>query len=389
MLAAACVLILFSGADQFVYSISPIPPLAWLAMGGLLTLPLIARRLMVRQIPVPRLVILASCMVAIGLYGLWISDHGVIAVHAFREWILSVLILLMCAEIFAEPSAVRAARYAVAVVVAVSVLLAVINFFGINDLSHVTCRGGALYGNPNTTAVSLVLGTVVAMDLLPSKWREPFFILAGIGVCVTVSRGGYVVWLLAATGMILTKQLRWRTLLKLVGAAAALVAVAYLGARTFAILPPCLRPADVSYLAANRFSTSPVDNSLYIRADMLKAGMTGLVKAGWTGAGIGYPLKLTRALIGLSSGSQTLYLDMMLQFGVFGLGLIALTVYLLLRRPYFNDIRPWTFVIIWLAWSWLDSNMFLSISELAILALEMAMISGPPYSIYGRTQQRD
>ena len=221
------------------------------------------------------------------------------------------------------------------------------------------------------------------MDLLPPKWREAFFTLTGIGVCVTVSRGGYVVWLVAAAGMILAKQLRLRFLLKLIGYAVALAAVTYLGARTFAILPSCLKPADVSYLGANRFSTSPVDDSLYIRIQMLEAGLRGLATSGWFGAGIGYPIKLTRALIGLSSGSQTLYLDMMLQFGIFGLLLIVLTVYLLLRHPYSNHIRPWTFIMVWLAWSWLDSNMFLSMSELVILALQMAMIAGPAYSLDG------
>ncbi len=379
-LAAACVLILFSGADQFVYSISPIPPLAWLAIGGLLTLPLIGRRLIVRQIPTPRLVMLAFCMLALGVYGWWISDHGVIAVHAFREWILSVLILLMCAEIFSEAGAVRAARYAVTTVVAISVLLAVLNFFGINDLSHITCRGGALYRNPNTTAISLVLGAVVAMDILPLKWRELFFTLAGLGACFTVSRGGYVAWLLAAAGMIFTKQLRWRVLLNLIGGMLALAAIAYLVARTFAILPSCLTPRDVTYLASNRLSMSLVDNSLYIRANMLNAGLAGLAKAGWAGAGIGFPVKLTRALIGISSGSQTLYLDMVLQFGIFGLLLIALVVYLLLRRPYSNNIRPWTYVMVWLAWSCLDSNMLSSISELVILALQMAMVSEPEFT---------
>lgn len=382
-LAAVCVLALFSGADQFVYSISPIPPLAWLAIGGLLTLPLIARRLVVRQIPTPRLVILASCMLALGLYGWWISDHGTIAVHAFREWILSVLILLMCAEIFSEPQAVRAARYAVVVVVAISVPLAILSFFGINGLSHNICRGGALYGNPNTTAVSLVLGAIVATDMLSPKWRELFLTLVLVGVCVTVSRGGYVVWLLAAAGMILTKQLRWRTLLKLVGAAAALAAVAYLGARTFAILPSCLRPADVSYLAANRFSTSPADDSLYVRTQMLQTGLRGLAKSGWVGAGIGYPLKLIRQHMGLTTGTQILYLDMALQFGVLGIVLIVLTMYLMLHTNFPGSIRPATFVVVWLAWSCLDSDMFLSISKVVIMALQMAMVSGPPYIFDG------
>jgi len=122
--------------------------------------------------------------------------------------IYSMIFFGICLMLFSVPEIQRLARRAM---VATILLAVVVNLY---ELAHpmtfsmVMGRSAGLYINPNITAMTIVLGVLVTVDVLPLSWRGWYFGIALVGVICTFSRGGMVEMGLAGLGLVYTGRLK-------------------------------------------------------------------------------------------------------------------------------------------------------------------------------------
>ena len=189
-------------------------PKHWILGLSLLSLPLWLFKPRFRQdfLQVPLVV---WCFGFVFVTLLWFigSSQSEMAERAGRGRLSDVLMMLSCLMIFASPSAVRSARWALVFVVLFGVALNIYEFFTPMTFSVVNGRSAGLYRNPNLSGEALVLGMILSVTVLPSLYRGPFLLLTGIGIFMTFSRGGIVAWVIAMSGLLFfTKAVRARDL---------------------------------------------------------------------------------------------------------------------------------------------------------------------------------
>ena len=52
---------------------------------------------------------------------------------------------------------------------------------------------------------ALVLGMILSVTVLEPRYRGPYILLTGIGVFITLSRGGILTWVIAVAGLMLAR----------------------------------------------------------------------------------------------------------------------------------------------------------------------------------------
>src|SRR5579884_3123382 len=129
-----------------------------------------------------------------------------------RYHFITVLMLVSLLLTFSAPAALLAARRAVAVLVVVGALLNVYELFNPGVFSVYPGRSAGLYLNPNIAGISLVLGMVVSVPIVPPSFRLAYMVLVGVGIVTTLSRGGIMAWCLALAlnafaGLVTVRQL--------------------------------------------------------------------------------------------------------------------------------------------------------------------------------------
>ena len=128
--------------------------------------------------------------------------------------LVAIVVILSGLMIFASPSAVRSARWALVFSVLLGVTLNIYDFFVPMTFSQVHGRAAGIFINPNLSGEALVLGMILSVTVLPSSCRGPFLLLTGVGIFLTFSRAGIVAWLIAVSGLLLfTKVLRAKDLI--------------------------------------------------------------------------------------------------------------------------------------------------------------------------------
>lgn len=128
------------------------------------------------------------------------SPQGSIEVQALTESFRTVLLLFSLFYIFSIEGAVRVARYALMVVVVFSVLMNILDFI-VPMFSKVPGRAAGLYVNPTISGAMLVLAMVISISVVPRYLRLAFCFFVGIGVFITFSRGPWLFWVIAITGL--------------------------------------------------------------------------------------------------------------------------------------------------------------------------------------------
>ena len=118
--------------------------------------------------------------------------------------ILSVTVLGTMVLVFAERRTLRTTRYAVAAAIVFSSLINLFEVFQIGVFSTVYGRSAGLYGNSNQSGAALVLGLIIAQDVVSPRWRGWLWLCTGAGVLTTFSRAAMVGFL----GVLILTSLR-------------------------------------------------------------------------------------------------------------------------------------------------------------------------------------
>ncbi|MEP7153134.1 MAG: O-antigen ligase family protein [Nitrospira sp.] len=145
---------------------------------------------------------------------LWffLSSQSDMAWQEVRLRFLAIIDLLMFLILFNNPAVTRIARQTLAAGVLVGVAFQIYELFVPMSFSRVLGRSAGLYMDPNLTGEALVVGMILSVTVLEPRYRAVFTLVAGIGVFLTLSRGGIVTWMIAAGSLILGGRLHLKHL---------------------------------------------------------------------------------------------------------------------------------------------------------------------------------
>ncbi len=198
-------------------------PINWIACLSLLTLLLIASgRIDLEFLKSP---LMWWCYGYLYVSVMWflLSSQSDQAWRMLRLRALSAVELGLFLALFSTQTSVKLARITVAGVMLVTVGLSIYELFYPMTFSMVYGRSAALHINPNQAGEILMLGMVLSISVLPQWARLPYAMLVGVGIGLTLSRGGMVGWALAVLGLVLARRVVAKDLL--VAAAVTVVVV--------------------------------------------------------------------------------------------------------------------------------------------------------------------
>lgn len=229
--------------------------------------------------------------------------------------ICGVLILLW------DPDAVRVSRYTVAAGVLFGVAINVYDFFVPMSFSKLPGRSAGLYGDPNFSAESLVLGMLVSITALPAWWRGSFMLTTGIGVCLTISRSGILAWVCVCGVLILLNKVRMKGLLMTVALGLVLIIVVLLPMGD-QLLTELERKGVINKNLVERLDwfadpTGVSDHSSWERKRVAREAWEKVAERPWTGSG---PGSSRTAIV----GTHNQYLAHMRDHGLLGAGIVPL-----------------------------------------------------------------
>jgi O-antigen ligase len=106
-----------------------------------------------------------------------------------------------------DPRVVKWVRYAIVLATSLGVFNNFFQFFispnAFDGLYEGRARG--TYLDPNDCANALILGMILTVNFLPKKYQIPWILFVGVGIALTVSRGGILCWLIVIITLHLTR----------------------------------------------------------------------------------------------------------------------------------------------------------------------------------------
>ena len=265
----------------------------------------------------------------------FVSDAGPEALQALITSSEALLLLIVFVPLLRDPSALRAATYALVLVAVCSVLINYFDFFTrgtILPLSVVPGRAAGMYLDPNTSGYSLAFVMVLSAWILPRKIRWLYCLFVSTGVLLTFSRSSIMVWALAVLSM---AWARWfgfsRTASVMVTGSLMLIAGAGLTSGVWADY--AIESGADKYLDTNALSriassfVSQEDESTKDRLRVAQRGISAFLNAPLLGQGIG--ALNTRAL---RTETHNQYIMVAAELGVVGLIVFLALLYLLWRN---------------------------------------------------------
>jgi len=189
-------------------------PYQWVFGFGLLALPLIVWQIHTSN--VLRSPVVGWCFWYMLITILWFipssqSDH---AWQEVRWRVLTVLELFMFLALFVQADTNKQVRVMLVPGVLLGVALNLYELFFPLSFSPIIGRAAGFYMNPTTSSLALVGGMIFAITVLPAWFRGIFILLVGVGVTVTFSRGGIIMWCIASVGLLLAKKISLRDSLR-------------------------------------------------------------------------------------------------------------------------------------------------------------------------------
>jgi O-antigen ligase len=357
-------------------------PKDWILGLSLLSLPLWLDKTTLKQhvLKVPLVVWCFGFVWVAMLWFLW-SSQSEVAWRDVRLRLSAVLLVLSCLMIFASPGAVRSARWAIVFAVLFGVTVNIYDFFVPMTFSEVQGRSAGLYINPNLSGEALVFGMILGVTVLPSYFRGPFLLLAGVGIFLTLSRGAMVAWFLAVCGLIFfakglrVKDLVWTFVLSL------LVVGIVLLPKLDAILTTMDQAHVVTKDTERRFEwlTDPFgasDNSALQRQYLAEQAWSKFSEHPWIGSGTG----TFHESFDLPPHNQ--YLSYMLDHGIVGAAIMPLLILALIWEARGETMRVglvFGATTLWLSF-WTHSMLSFGHS-LLLFALLAAMASTEPIRV--------
>jgi hypothetical protein len=198
VLAVVLVAVFYTDLPTYIsVTYGTLVPYQWVLAFGVLALPLIIRHARTSQVLTSPVV--GWCFLYLFVTILWFipSAQSDIAWQEVRWRIMTVLSLMIFLILSGDAAFNRVIRTALVAAVLFGVALNVYEVFVPLSFSSVVGRSAGLYINPTTSGLALVGGMIIAVSVLPRRFRGLFVLLVGLGVVTTFARGGIIAWLLA------------------------------------------------------------------------------------------------------------------------------------------------------------------------------------------------
>jgi hypothetical protein len=315
----------FTDLDLYAFTTwSTPPPSAWVVAfcGVALVLALVRLDEMRGVLRNP---LLAWCLLYVGLSSIWMlwapGSREVEQVYVDR--LRSAGFVVAALVVFSAPSALGTARRAILAAVLLGAALNVYEVLSPNAFSNIQGRSGGLYVNPNRSAIALVLGTVLSIDVVPPRWRTAFFLFVTGAVLLTFSRGGIVCHAAVAVALMARRQVSVARTLVAVCSMVVLVGFG-VGLERFGDLVSETEILNENTEARIRLDVD--DQSSRERQDVLRKALVMFEDAPLTGNGIG-----ASVLWDASVSSHNVFANMAVDHGVLGLAVALILIVALAR----------------------------------------------------------
>ncbi len=185
----------------FQHGMSPVKPLHWQLFTISMTLFIMALRSRNEAVKFSRyLLIWLMLFLSSSIISYIYSPQGDVEKQALIESFRAVLLLFSLFYIFTLDDAVRVSRIALLSVVLLSVPMNLIDFV-MPTWSKVSGRAAGLYVNPTISGAMLVLAMVLSIPVVVRNMRVIYCLFVGVGVFITFSRGPWLFWVIAITGL--------------------------------------------------------------------------------------------------------------------------------------------------------------------------------------------
>jgi hypothetical protein len=212
--AVLAVMIFFTNFDLYLFStgIISFTPLHWIIAFGIISLPIFlsARNVMI-VLKSPAIIWLPSYIIVSAIWFLAFGQSG-IAWQELRTRLLSSLFILMMMFLFSAERAQFRGRQAILMAVLMAVAFNIYEFFHPLAFSDIPGRSAGLYINPNISGAACILGMITSIEVVEKRYRGPFVLFVGVGVCLTFSRGGILLWLVVVVLMLIIGTIHLRRL---------------------------------------------------------------------------------------------------------------------------------------------------------------------------------
>jgi O-antigen ligase len=327
--AVATIASMFTGIANYLFNTGmfPAPPLAWLIGLAALSVPLwFSARTWRVVLTSPLVGWCTGYILIVVLSFLWSTRSGV-AVQDIRTAIVTVLAIPLFIAIFGSPNAVRAARKAVmaAVIIAIAV-----NFYEVLNPGRINVgtfgRAAGFYQNANQSAGALNIGLVLSIHIVRPRFRALYAVLVGLGVLVTLSRGGLLCAALAMVYLMGTGTIRaHRIALAVMLASAALaggIVVSGQTRRLTELLQMGERSGILARITDPQVAIQGADASTNLRAEVALKAWEMFKERPFLGWGVGSTTEWA-----LSHGTHDMYLKMLAEYGILGLLMYPLLLY--------------------------------------------------------------
>lgn len=329
VLACLCVGAFYTGMLNYLFLtgwLSVRPAVFIVAFLGL-ALPLLAAHGSLRMVLVTPLTLWCGFYAAITMIWFMSSSQSAVASEELVSRLLSVTFILTVLVILADVRAHNVARWSVLWSVLAGVGLNAYDLFNPLTFSPFLGRAAGLYMNPNTAAVALVLGMVLSVEVLPVRLRAGFVGLIGIGVLLTFSRSGALLWVLATGLLVGTRAMTIGALVRFAGLASVVVAglLAVSGRWQAAVGGLPLVSSDA--WGRLRLGERAVDYSAEIRLAAAREAWAMFRDKPIVGHGVGATAEWV-----LPESTHNIYLRHLAEYGVVGLAIVPLLAWSVLRR---------------------------------------------------------
>lgn len=226
--AVLLVALFFTGVTvwSFDAGVSPVAPNRWVALAAGLTLPFLVPLQAGRAITsrVAAFMVFYIGITAARFLFVEASDAAIVQVQ-YRLFAMAFLAVALV--VFADPRTHRPARLAVVGAVLAGTALNVYDITHPLTFSRDFGRAGGFYVNANVSSMALTLGMLIGIGVTSGLMRHLLVLVTGLGVLLTQSRSGALVYTIAVLVLAIGHEIRLRRLV-LLAAAALPVAVAAL-----------------------------------------------------------------------------------------------------------------------------------------------------------------
>jgi O-antigen ligase len=295
------------------------------------------------------------------------------SLRALMDRSFSSVFLLVTTFLFMHQQVLRWTRHAIAIATLVGILNNSYQFF-INQSAFgglVEGRATGLYLDPNDCSSSLILGMIFTVRMFPPKFRVFWIVLVGLGIVLTLSRGGMLCWIITVITLSLTRVIYLKQfILWILGIGLLLL----------------LGSGDIGdswnqLLDSNGFGrlegiidgSTVEDASALERKEVAQKGWEMFLERPIFGYGVGstYDYSITRFTI----STHNMYLQHLAEYGALGILILPLAIYSVIHRARGETRKIGICFAVFILFSSLFCHTVLSLNSFLISFALMAVMS--------------